>query len=88
MLLELVQEFGRRQMTNVLVEGGAHILESFHDAGLIDEVWAFLAPKLLQEPESSMTIRKILSNTSIEAIDQTGGDLFFRGLVRHDSLSR
>ncbi|MBQ80310.1 MAG: riboflavin biosynthesis protein RibD [Planctomycetaceae bacterium] len=88
MLLELVQEFGRRQMTNVLVEGGAHILESFHDAGLIDEVWAFLAPKLLQEPESSMSIRKILSNTSIEAIDQTGGDLFFRGLVRHDSLSR
>ena len=88
MLLELVQEFGRRQMTNVLVEGGTHILESFHDAGLIDEVWAFLAPKLLQEPESSMSIRKILSNTSIEAIDQTGGDLFFRGLVRHDSLSR
>ena len=88
MLLELVQEFGRRQMTNVLVEGGTHILESFYDAGLIDEVWAFLAPKLLQEPETSAGIRKILSNTSIEAIDQTGGDLFFRGLVRHDSLSR
>ena len=88
MLLELVQEFGRRQMTNVLVEGGKHVLESFYDAGLIDEVWAFLAPKLLQEPESSMSIRKILSNTHIEAIDQTGGDLFFRGLVRHDSLSR
>jgi diaminohydroxyphosphoribosylaminopyrimidine deaminase/5-amino-6-(5-phosphoribosylamino)uracil reductase len=88
MLLELVQEFGRRQMTNVLVEGGTHILESFYDAGLIDEVWAFLAPKLLQEPETSVGIRKILSNTNIEAIDQTGGDLFFRGLVRHDSLSR
>jgi len=50
MLLELVQEFGRRQMTNVLVEGGAHILESFHDAGLIDEVWAFLAPNCFKNP--------------------------------------
>ncbi len=88
MLLELVQEFARRQMTNVLVEGGTHILESFYDAGLIDEVWAFLAPRLLQKPESSAGIRKILSNTRIEAIDQTGGDLFFRGLVRHESLSR
>lgn len=88
MLLELVQEFGVRQMTNVLVEGGAHVLESCFQADIIDEVWAFLAPKLLDANEPSICLREILSKTFVEAIDQTGGDLFVRGLRRRDSLGR
>ena len=51
MLLELAHELGSRQMTNVLVEGGAHVLESCFKADIIDEVWAFLAPKLLDANE-------------------------------------
>jgi diaminohydroxyphosphoribosylaminopyrimidine deaminase/5-amino-6-(5-phosphoribosylamino)uracil reductase len=34
-------------MTNVLVEGGPGILGSFLDERLIDEVHAFIAPKLI-----------------------------------------
>lgn len=39
-------EFGRRGMTNVLVEGGAETLGRFRDADEIDEVHAFVAPKV------------------------------------------
>ena len=46
-IAELLAEFGRRRFTNVLVEGGAAVLGSFRDAGLIDEVHVFIAPKLI-----------------------------------------
>jgi len=44
---DLLAELGRRRMTNILVEGGAGLLGSFHDAGLIDEAHLFIAPKLI-----------------------------------------
>lgn len=34
-------------MTNVLLEGGSQVLGSFFDSGLINEVHAFIAPKLV-----------------------------------------
>jgi diaminohydroxyphosphoribosylaminopyrimidine deaminase/5-amino-6-(5-phosphoribosylamino)uracil reductase len=43
----VLTELGNRNMTNVLVEGGAETLGRFLDAGEIDEVHAFIAPKLL-----------------------------------------
>lgn len=43
----LLSELGRRRMTNVLVESGAGVLGAFLDAGAVDEVWAFVAPKLV-----------------------------------------
>lgn len=46
-LAEVLHELGRREMTNVLIEGGSRILGAAFDAGLIDEVHAFMAPKLL-----------------------------------------
>ena len=46
-LRELLLELGRRQMTNVLVEGGGKLLGSLFDAGLVDEVHVFVAPKLV-----------------------------------------
>ena len=46
-IASMLAELGRRRMTNVLVEGGAGVLGSFLDAGLIDEVHAFIAPKLI-----------------------------------------
>jgi diaminohydroxyphosphoribosylaminopyrimidine deaminase/5-amino-6-(5-phosphoribosylamino)uracil reductase len=43
----LLDELGRRRMTNLLVEGGAAVLGSFLDAGEVDEVHVFIAPRLL-----------------------------------------
>ncbi|MEM9351394.1 MAG: bifunctional diaminohydroxyphosphoribosylaminopyrimidine deaminase/5-amino-6-(5-phosphoribosylamino)uracil reductase RibD [Planctomycetota bacterium] len=44
---DLLDELGRRGMTNLLVEGGPGVLGGFFDAGLVDEVWAFVAPKVV-----------------------------------------
>ncbi len=46
-LRELLAECGRRRWTNLLVEGGGQVLGAFHDSGLLDEVHAYVAPKLL-----------------------------------------
>jgi diaminohydroxyphosphoribosylaminopyrimidine deaminase/5-amino-6-(5-phosphoribosylamino)uracil reductase len=46
-VVELLRELVRSRMTNVLVEGGAAVLGSFHDAGLVDELHVFVAPKLI-----------------------------------------
>lgn len=46
-LAVLLDELGRRRMTNVLVEGGSSLLGSLMDARAIDEVHAFIAPKLI-----------------------------------------
>ncbi|HBI45071.1 MAG TPA: bifunctional diaminohydroxyphosphoribosylaminopyrimidine deaminase/5-amino-6-(5-phosphoribosylamino)uracil reductase RibD [Planctomycetales bacterium] len=42
----LLAELGRRRFTNVLVEGGGAVLGAFLDAGVIDEVHVFIAPRL------------------------------------------
>jgi diaminohydroxyphosphoribosylaminopyrimidine deaminase/5-amino-6-(5-phosphoribosylamino)uracil reductase len=43
----LLDELGKRRMTNVLVEGGSEILGSFLDARMIDEVHVHVAPLLI-----------------------------------------
>ena len=42
----LLDELGRRGMTNVLVEGGGQVLGSFLDEGQVDAVDVFIAPIL------------------------------------------
>jgi diaminohydroxyphosphoribosylaminopyrimidine deaminase/5-amino-6-(5-phosphoribosylamino)uracil reductase len=43
----LWDELGRREMTNVLVEGGTRLLGALRDERLIDEIYTFIAPKLV-----------------------------------------
>lgn len=43
----LLDDLGRRRFTNVLVEGGGRLLGELFDARLVDEVHAFIAPKLV-----------------------------------------
>jgi diaminohydroxyphosphoribosylaminopyrimidine deaminase/5-amino-6-(5-phosphoribosylamino)uracil reductase len=45
-LLSLLDEFGKRRMTNILVEGGSRLLGSLADGDLIDEMHVFVAPKI------------------------------------------
>lgn len=44
---ELLEELGRREMTNVLVEGGSLMLSSFAAIDELDEIHAYVAPKLI-----------------------------------------
>ena len=46
-LLAVLHDLAERQVTNLLVEGGAQVFGSLRDARLIDEVHAFIAPGLL-----------------------------------------
>jgi diaminohydroxyphosphoribosylaminopyrimidine deaminase/5-amino-6-(5-phosphoribosylamino)uracil reductase len=43
---QVLAELGRRRLTNILIEGGSEVLGSFLDAGTIDEVHVFIAPRL------------------------------------------
>ncbi|WP_435005450.1 bifunctional diaminohydroxyphosphoribosylaminopyrimidine deaminase/5-amino-6-(5-phosphoribosylamino)uracil reductase RibD [Tundrisphaera lichenicola] len=43
-IVPILEELGRRGLTNLLVEGGGTVLGSFLDAGQVDEVDVFLAP--------------------------------------------
>lgn len=42
----LLGELGRRNITNVMVEGGSKVIGSFFDSGQVDAVDVFIAPKV------------------------------------------
>ncbi len=46
-LQQLTKELGQRKLTNVLLEAGAGLLGAFFDERFIDEVHAFVAPKII-----------------------------------------
>lgn len=45
-LQAILKILSERQIRSVLVEGGSQVLGAFKDAGLVDRVYAFVAPKL------------------------------------------
>lgn len=47
----LLRELGRRQLTSLLVEGGARTIGGFLDEGLADDFYFFYAPKVLGDAE-------------------------------------
>lgn len=46
-LAEVLEELGRRDVLQVLVEGGAAVAAGFHSAGLVDRYVLYLAPTLM-----------------------------------------
>jgi diaminohydroxyphosphoribosylaminopyrimidine deaminase / 5-amino-6-(5-phosphoribosylamino)uracil reductase len=82
---ELLAELGRRQMTNILVEGGAKVFGSLLDAGAIDEVHAFIATRLLggSAPTAiaGQGVREVKLGRTLKryAIEQVGGDAYIHG---------
>jgi diaminohydroxyphosphoribosylaminopyrimidine deaminase/5-amino-6-(5-phosphoribosylamino)uracil reductase len=82
---QLLDELGARRLTNVLVEGGGKLLGQLFDQQLVDEAWAFIAPKLIGGAgpapvagEGVTLMRDALAFTEVthEAIDS---DLLIRG---------
>jgi len=85
-LEQLLDELGRRRMTNVLVEGGAGLLGSLFDAGAVDEVHVFIAPKIVGgaaalSPIGGGGIAEMNDALSLEdvQVERTGDDLYVRG---------
>jgi len=46
-ILSLLQELGQRSISSVLVEGGSNVAGAFFDAGLVNKVTFFIAPKIV-----------------------------------------
>ncbi len=84
----LLEELGRRRLTNVLVEGGGRLLGSLFDAGQIDEVHVFIATKLLGGAEAAGPIAghgieqvSAAWSLSPSEVRQVGTDVYIHGRV-------
>ncbi len=84
----LLVELGRRRMTNVLVEGGAEVFGMMIDSGQIDEVHAFVAPKLFggrtaPSPIGGWGAAKVEKALVLRGVTQraVGCDLYISGRI-------
>jgi diaminohydroxyphosphoribosylaminopyrimidine deaminase/5-amino-6-(5-phosphoribosylamino)uracil reductase len=85
----LLDELGRRRMTNVLVEGGSRLLGGFFDARLIDEVHVFLASRLIGGADAPSAIagrgiERMADALSLDkaSVQQIGADVYVRGRIK------
>ena len=84
----LLDELGRRRLTNVLVEGGGRLLGDFLDGGHVDEVHAFIAPKLVggadaQSPVAGEGVEQMAAAVALDDMEvrQVGPDVYVWGRV-------
>ena len=87
-MASLLDELGRRRMTNVLVEGGAELLGNLFDAGAVDEVHAFIAPKIIGGSEAPSPVAgrgaelmSAATELTQPIISQSGDDAYISGRV-------
>jgi diaminohydroxyphosphoribosylaminopyrimidine deaminase/5-amino-6-(5-phosphoribosylamino)uracil reductase len=91
---QLLSELGRRQMTNVLVEGGGHLLGTLFDMAVIDELHVFVAPKVLggeiaRSPVEGDGVAEIARAFELDnpQWQQVGADLYLSGRIRRAQRS-
>ena len=88
-VLQLLRELGQRGLTNVLLEAGAGLLGTFFDLQLVDEIHAFVAPKIIGgsgsvSPIGGSGLAEIPSMASLTGITvrQFGDDVLIEGRCR------
>ena len=87
----LLQELGKRRVTNLLVEGGGALLGALFDLGVIDEVHAFIAPKLIggtNAPTPVLGEGRAMMDKAIGLVDPwvqvLGDDVYMCGRISGD----
>jgi diaminohydroxyphosphoribosylaminopyrimidine deaminase/5-amino-6-(5-phosphoribosylamino)uracil reductase len=88
-IVPLLEDLGRRGMTNVLVEGGGTVLGSFLDAGQIDALEIYIAPLLEGGDHGRTAIRgrghpAMSAATRVQIVEEVtkiGSDLHYRAIV-------
>lgn len=88
-LQEMLQRAGQERIDSLLLEGGGTVNEAFLREGLIDEVYAFIAPKLIGGAEAKTPVEGLgmkrlsdalcLHNIRVESLGQ---DVLIHGLAR------
>ncbi len=91
----LLEELGRRRLTNVLVEGGGRLLGSLLDERQIDEVHVFIAPKLVggadaPGPIAGLGVEQIAEALTLDdaQIRSLGPDAYLHGWVVREKQPR
>lgn len=87
-VVALLDELGRRRMTNIMVEGGAEVLGAFLDARAIDEVHVFIAPRLAggaqaKSPLGGRGVERIADALGLVewTVEPVEGDCYIHGRV-------
>lgn len=88
-LESLLEELGRRRMTNVLVEGGSKLLGTLFDIRAVDEVHVFIAPRLAggakaPSPFGGAGVERMAEALRLAdiTIEELGGDVYVHGRVQ------
>ena len=89
---DLLARAGKEKIDGILLEGGGTLNEAFLREGLVDEVFAFIAPKLIggmdaKTPVEGLGLAKMAQAMKLHdvQIERIGEDLLVRGLVKKDS---
>jgi diaminohydroxyphosphoribosylaminopyrimidine deaminase / 5-amino-6-(5-phosphoribosylamino)uracil reductase len=90
-LRAVLQELGNRSLQSVLVEGGAAIAGEFIDAGLVNKVTFFIAPKIIGGTEAPSAVGGKGVELMVDALElervsvvQRGRDIEVTGYPRHE----
>lgn len=78
-LAPILKELARREIQSVLVEGGASVAGSFLEAGLVDKVSFFIAPKIIGGREAPSAVSGSGAKTLAEAIELANVEITQRG---------
>ncbi|HVS47914.1 MAG TPA: bifunctional diaminohydroxyphosphoribosylaminopyrimidine deaminase/5-amino-6-(5-phosphoribosylamino)uracil reductase RibD [Candidatus Dormibacteraeota bacterium] len=84
----LLDELGNRGMLSLLVEGGAEVHASFFAEGLVDKVFAYVAPRLIggkeaPGPLAGNGVDHLVASTQLRELDfaRLGDDLMITGYI-------
>jgi len=85
---DLMAQLGAQGIDSLLLEGGGMLNAAFLEAGCVDEVWAFIAPKIIggegaKTPVSGKGIDKMSEAINIQDIDiqNINGDILIKGKI-------
>ncbi len=86
----MLDALGKRGVQSLMVEGGQAVLGAFMDAQVIDEAWAFVAPKLIggtnaPGPIGGQGVSAVTESPTLTHIvqEQLGNDWLVRGRVNY-----
>lgn len=89
-LAALPAALAERGLVHVMIEGGAKVLGGFFDTGLVDEVWAFIAPVILggsgPAPVAGHGVETVATAWRMSSVETEthDGTVLFRALIDHE----
>ena len=85
---DLMTKLGSHGIDSLLLEGGGTLNSAFLEAGCVDEVWAFIAPKIIggegaKTPVAGKGIEKMSDAIQLQNIDiqNINGDILIKGKI-------